>query len=291
MTSTPTEHTAWTAPGSDATAQKTYSSIKTALEPERLALSLDIYLQGSYANATNIRADSDVDVVAQSARTFYSNKEILSTTARQRHEAAYSPATYYATDLRRDVRNALVSYYGSARVGDKDKCISVAKREGYVDADVVPAFEYRRYRSSNPSNVHTDWVEGIIIHPLSGGSIVNFPKEHIKNGHAKNARSGMKYKPTVRQIKHLRNRAVDEGRLNKSDAPGYLLECMTYNVPDSEFVGDDSKRLMTVVLHLKHADKSRFMSCDGIHTLFNTDPGGYTVTQGQRVADALWEAY
>lgn len=291
MTSTANEHTAWTAAGSDASAQATYTSIKTSLEPVRHTLSLDIYLQGSYANATNIRADSDVDVVAQSDRTFASNKHVLSVAARQRFDAIFSSATYQAWELRRDVKQALVDYYGAGLVSEKNKCIKVAKRPGYVDADVVPAFEYRHFRSSDPVDVERDWVPGIMIYPLSGGRIVNFPKEHIRNGQDKNGRCGGRYKPTVRQMKQLRNRAVAEGRIQHSEAPGHLLECMTYNVADSKFVPDHSGRLSEVVLALKHADKSIFMSCDGIHTLFGTDPGGYTVAQGQKVIDALWAAF
>ena len=163
MTSSTLERSSWTSPGSDSTAKKTYASIKAALEPVRADLSLDIYLQGSYANATNIRGDSDVDVVAQSDRTFVSNASRLSAAARQRYDSVYSPATYHARELRRDVKNALVEYYGAPWVSDKDKCIKVAKRRGYVDADVVPAFQYRFFRSSNPADIRRGWVEGIIM--------------------------------------------------------------------------------------------------------------------------------
>ena len=291
MTSSTLERSSWTVSGSDSTAQKTYTSIKAALEPIRADLKLNIYLQGSYANATNIRADSDVDVVAESDRTFRSNKTRLSAMARQYYDSIYPAPTYHAWELRRDIKNALVRYYGTPWVSDKDKCIRVAKRPGYVDADVVPAFQYRYFKSPDPSDVRWDWVEGIIIYPRSGGTIVNFPKEHIRNGQAKNKACGGRYKPTVRQVKRLRNRAVDEGRISKSESPGYLLECMTYNVPSSRFVSNDSERLKNIVLHLKFAGKARFMSCDGIHTLFGTDPGGFSVSQAQRVVDALWEAY
>ena len=291
MTTSTTEHSSWTARGSDSTAKKTYASINAALDPVRADLSLDIYLQGSYANKTNIRGDSDVDVVAQSDRTFVSNKSRLSVAARQRYKGIYSAATYKASDLRRDIKNALATYYGASWVSEKDKCIRVAKRPGYLDADVVPAFQYRYFKSSDPYDIRRDWVEGIIIYPRSGGSIVNFPKEHIRNGQAKNKACYGRYKSTVRQVKRLRNQAVAEGRITKSESPGYLLECMTYNVPPAEFVSDNSDRLMKVVLHLKRADKKRFMSCDGIHTLFGTDPGGFSVPQAQRIIDALWDTY
>ncbi|MDE0369581.1 MAG: nucleotidyltransferase [bacterium] len=291
MTSSVLERSSWTTPGSDSTAQKTYTSIKAALEPVRVDLSLDIYLQGSYANATNIHGDSDVDVVAQSDRGFRSNKARLSVQARQLYDSIYPAPTYHASELRRDIKRALVEYYGAWWVAEKDKCIKVEKRSGYVDADVVPAFQYRYFKSPNPSNIRWDWVEGIIIYPLSGGTIINYPKEHIRNGQAKNKACGGRYKSTVRQIKRLRNRAVAEGRIKKSESPGYLLECMTYNVPNTMFVSNDSDRLLKVVSHLKFTNKSGFISCDGIHTLFGTDPGKFSTSQAQRVADALWDAY
>ena len=109
MTSSTLERSSWTAPGSDKTAQKTYTSLKAALDPIRADRKLDIYLQGSYANATNIRGDSDVDVVVQSDRTFVSNKSKLSVSARQRYDSIYSDATYHEWELRRDVRDALIS--------------------------------------------------------------------------------------------------------------------------------------------------------------------------------------
>ena len=291
MTSTTTEHTSWTAAGSDATAQNTYASIRKALEPIERAKGLDVYLQGSYANATNIRADSDVDVVAQSDNTFYSNKERLSSIALERYNATYSTATYLSADLRRDVKAALVAYYGAARVRDRDKCLTVTKTAGYVDADVVPGFQYRHYRTSDPANLEQDFAEGIIIHPLSGGSIVNFPKEHRSNGESKNAACSGRYKQTVRQVKRLRNRAALEGLIAKKEAPGYLLECMVFNAPTDRFVSNDSERLKSAILWLKHANKSTFSSCDRIHTLFGTDPGGFDVSTAQRVIDALWVAY
>ena len=232
-----------------------------------------------------------MDVVARSDRTFRSNKARLSAGARQRYDRIYSPATYRAAELRRDVKRALVEYYGARWVSEKDKCLKVAKRSGYVDADVVPAFQYRYFRSSNPSDIRRDWVEGIIIYPRSGGTIINYPKEHIRNGQAKNKACGGRYKSTVRQIKRLRNRAVAEGRIKKSESPGYLLECMTYNVPNSMFISNDSDRLLKVVSHLKSTDKSGFISCDRIHTLFGTDPGNFSTSQAQRVADALRDAY
>jgi Nucleotidyltransferase domain len=287
--STSQEHVNWTAAGSDATAQKTYASVKSALAKFEQERNVEIFLQGSYANSTNIRADSDVDIVVMMKSVFVGASERLSGAALASF-SALSTAKYTATDLKRDVQLELEKYYGSARVHRRNKCIKVDASPGYVDADVVPCFQYRYY---NVSYVSIDsYVEGISITPDRGGQIVNFPKRHIANGQTKNGTLTQgRYKSTVRQIKRLRNRAVDLGYLADGVAPGYLLECMTYNTPNDRFVSSDSQRLQDVVLWLKHANKAPFLSCDEIHTLFGTDPGKFTVPVAQQIIDALWKAY
>lgn len=289
MSSTWQERQAWTAAGSDVAAQNTYTSIKKALEEVGRRRDVEIFLQGSYANATNIRADSDVDVVVMTRQTFQGSVERLGPTAKQRFDAL-PPATFSVDDLRTEVTKALAAYYGSDRVHSRNKCIQVDAKAGYVDADVVPCLQYRWYPTAY-SDISSGYVEGIALNPLRGGQIINFPKEHIKNGQAKNLRCSSRYKPTVRQVKRLRNRAVDLGLLRDGVAPGYLLECMVFNAPDLKFVSDDSARLLDVLAWLKFADKSAFTSCDGIHSLFGTDPGGFNTLTAQMITNALWEAY
>lgn len=288
MSSTNQEHTKWTAAAGGDQATETYEEVRKALADLDRRHSIEIFLQGSYANQTNIRVDSDVDVVVKSNCTWSGSWQQLSPIGIQRYDAL-GTANYGAIDLRRDVTLELQSHFGSHRVHPKNKCIRVDKVPGYVDADAVPCLQYRLFTSANP-DFSREFIEGIAIFPRDGGMIVNFPKQHIKNGQDKNQATG-KYKATVRQMKHLRNRAVDEGRIQKEVAPGYLLECMTYNVPNPQFVSDDSQRLLNVVSWLRENDKSGFMSCDGIHRLFVDDPGGFEVSTVQRIANALWEAY
>ena len=188
--------------------------------------------------------------------------------------------------------NALVRYYGAALITEKDKC-NQGREAAWVRGRRLWCLHSNIGTSNHPTppiSVGTGLRASSSTRGQAEPSSTN-PKEHIRNGQAKNKACGGRYKPTVRQVKRLRNRAVDEGRISKSESPGYLLECLTYNVPGSEFVPDDAKRMMRVVLYLKLADKTQFMSCDGIHTLFGTDPGGFSVAQAQRVIDALWAAY
>lgn len=289
MTSTPAERKAWTAAGADTAAKNTYNSIRTALKDIEAQRNVQVFLQGSYANHTNVRADSDVDVVVMTTLTFTGSIDRLGPTSRAAWDALpTSPYTY--VDLRAEVTSALNGYYGASRVHPKNKCIKVDATPGYVDADVVPCLQYRWFPSTY-SNISTDFIEGVSIFPQIGSRIINFPKEHIKNGEAKNAAAYGNYKSTVRQMKRLRTRAVQTGFLADGIAPGYLLECMTYNVPNLKFSSDPSQRLQDVILWLKHADKASFKSCDGIHLLFQTDPGDFKVATAQTIIDALWAAF
>jgi hypothetical protein len=296
MTISDDERRSWTQPGAQDAAQRTYASIRTALERStRLAgLKFDVFLQGSYANDTNTRGDSDVDVVVMLQSAVYSDVSRLTPAEREQQSRASGPSTMNAATFRALVHAALVDYYGAARVHSKNKCLRVDKTAGYVDADVVPAIEHRLY-TAYPAYGQASWIEGVAIDPLEGPRIVNYPKEHRKNGQAKNAngRCAGRYKPTVRQVKRLRRRAVEQGLVAKGAAPGYLLECLVYNVPDHLFLYDDSARLVTVVNWLRALSGAQLAatckSGDEIHHLFLDDPGHHDPHAARQVLDALWK--
>ncbi len=65
----------WSHQGAITTARQTHESIRTALSSHGWpdGVDFEVYLQGSYKNATNVRGDSDVDVVVQLKSTFYHN--------------------------------------------------------------------------------------------------------------------------------------------------------------------------------------------------------------------------
>ncbi len=290
MSITKDEARQWTGEGAQTGAKATYDSVQFALSKAGLVSSanLEIFLQGSYANATNVRADSDVDIVVMSKRAFNSDTTKLSPSAKQRWDRL--PEGGYTRDqLRDDVFRALVAHYGSSRVEEKNKCIRVAAGSGTLDADVVPSLQFRKFTSAEP-DFSRDFIEGITINPLQGTSIHNYPKSHIKNGQAKNANSHLNYKKTVRQVKRLRSRAVDLGATRSGIAPGYLLECMTFNVPSTLFSdSDDWKRLAHVLSWLKDADMRPFWSCDEVHRLFVDDPGDFSAVTGSAIAKVLWD--
>ncbi|MEU7691109.1 nucleotidyltransferase domain-containing protein [Microbispora hainanensis] len=288
------ERRSWTTPGAQDAAQRTYASVKAALDrsPSLSVLDWEVFLQGSYANATNTRGDSDVDIVVMLKSIYIPDGTQLPPSDKIRFEnRRRGTTTMTAATFRSLVQQALSDYYGSERVHPRNKCLRVDKRDGYVDADVVPALQHRRFLSY-PAYGDPPFIEGIAINPLQGGRIINYPKRHRDNGQAKNTRCGDKYKPTVRQVKRLRRRAVDLGMVDKRAAPGYLLECLVYNVPNHLFVADDSVRLSNVMMWLAQYSGAELaalcVSCDEVHRLFINDPGQHNQHTTERVLKALW---
>lgn len=294
MSITAQQARSWTTPGSQDAAKRTYASVGQALDHSRRlqGYSFEVFLQGSYANSTNIRGDSDVDVVAMLRSVYIPDTSLLSPAEKANEgRRGGGPATMTLDDFRRDAHAALNDYYGAARVHSKDKCLQIDGKNGYLDADVVPAYQVRRY-TSYPAHDYPAWIEGIQIRPLSGGSIVNYPKEHKENGETKNLNCAGKYKQAVRQVKRLAVHAADKGLFASGAVPGYVLECMTFNVPNGRFVNGDADRLFLVLAHLHDQTpetlRRDFYSCDKVHRLFVDDPGGHNEYTARRVIDAMY---
>lgn len=223
--------------------------------------------------------------------TYIPDLDLLNPSGREAYEASSLPGTVRLDDFRTDVQNALSGYYGPHRVSGKNKCIRVDGENGYLDADVVPSYQVRRYRNF-PQRREDDFIEGIAIRPVDGGSVVNYPKEHRRNGAAKNARCNERYKMTVRQVKRLAVRASEQGHFNKSDAPGYLLECLVYNVSDDWFVANDLDRLIKVLAYVQvlledNRHVRAITACDQVHRLFVDDPGGHDPQSALRVINHI----
>ena len=115
-------------------AQRAHHSIRTALEgysewPD--GVKYEVYLQGSYRNDTNIRGDSDVDLVVQLNSTFYYSN----LTDEQKRRFRFTTARYRWEDFRNDVLRALREHYGPGRIQEGKKSLKV--RTSYLPADVV----------------------------------------------------------------------------------------------------------------------------------------------------------
>lgn len=198
----------------------------------------EVYLQGSYANSTNVRFDSDVDIAVQLNAVFYSDKSQLTDDEKLLHELAYSSSSYHFRQFKDAVFKALTDELGSGEVHWGDKCINVDKNTYRKDADVVPCIQYKLYkRFISYDNQH--FVEGMKLFDTSNDQeIINFPKVHLKNCESKNIDTDGKFKDLVRIFKNMRNTLVDNNLLEEDIAPSYFIENLLYNCSSPCFDGN-----------------------------------------------------
>lgn len=294
----------WSHKGATTTAKRTHESIRNALvansSPVRDKVTsgdTNVNLQGSYRNSTNIRGDSDVDIVVHLNTSFGRDLSALSESQKQLYRQAYSGATYLWEDFRRDVLDALRSYYRGAAVTEGRKSLKVAGSSGRLNADVVPTIQFRKYESfygvSNQS-----YHEGIRFHDrVDGRMIVNYPKIHYDNGVAKNseARTNGWYKHTLRIFKNVRSYLADNGIISRDLAPSYFVECLLYNVPDTAYGQSRQTTFVSVIEWLRNHVPLSVMMCQNEHVpLFGDTPEQWSVTSAAAFVDAatnLWNTW
>lgn len=186
--------------------------------------------------------------------------------------------------------SALIERFGAANVDSiGDKSLKVLASGRRLNADVAPALSYREYISfANASS--QNYVEGVHFWTQrSQREVINFPKQHIENGWAKNQGTGELYKPTVRLIKNARRAAVSRGLLDRSLAPSYFLECLLYNAEDSRFhsenLSDRYLQLLTYFADIQ--DLQSFYCQNGLVRLFGPAPEQWNMADAWATLNAL----
>ena len=282
----------WSRQGATVTAQTTYESIRTALSADTSLIkyeNYDIYLQGSYRNTTNIRGDSDVDVVVQLNSVFNSNVSALTTDEISAYHSTYSDASYSFNEFRRDVLASLMAYYGSTAVSEGNKSIKADSGTSRLPSDVVPCLEHRKY-SYFLSKSQQSYVEGIVFYTQrENRRVVNFPKVHYENGARKNndANTRGNYKPTVRMFKNARSHLVNDGVISSDVAPSYFVECFLYNVANDAFAGDYGDRYITVLSRLAEGNFDSFVCQNEQTPLFGETPEQWSKDKAIELLAAL----
>jgi len=269
----------------------TYNSIKSTLDASGLSAryTYDIYLQGSYANHTNIRSDSDVDIVIELTSMFRSDLGRLSGDEIRRYQVQYSDSSITLQDFRQAVLAALRRYYS---VTEGNKCLKVAGGSSRLPADVLVCNEYRLW-SRLPLYGQPDYVEGIIFRTLDGREVINYPKEHRNNGTRKQAATDNEYKELVRTIKNARRRLVEDGTLSRDSAPSYFVECLLYNLPNPSFTDSLSLTYLNALVWLgeNHSTLSGLLCQNEITHLFGSEPEQWDTRRAQQLIGALLQQW
>ncbi len=209
--------------------QNAETSVKKAIaaNDELAKMDVTVFTQGSYLARTNVRIESDVDLcVRLNSAAFCEYPE--GKTDKDYGLVNSSTTFAYFKNL---VGNALTSYFGAKSVKRGKKAFDVKATAQRVDADVLPAFEHRRYVSNEAWQYH----QGIAFKTDDGRLIKNWPEQNYQNGVEKNDHTSRVYKRVVRIVKRLRNKMEDDEIVAARDSPSYLIECLVWNVPNEGF--------------------------------------------------------
>lgn len=219
----------WTGPSSTTEQDKqdrTERMIRDAINAhEPLAnMARKVYAKGSYANNTNVKSDSDVDIAVECEEVVYWEEHTSGA-----HPSGSSPYTgeWTPSKLRSELIAALRAKFGDAVDTSGSTAIQVHSSSARVEADVVPCFNYQYYFSA------TSYRQGAKVFKTDGTSVVNYSALQLTNGRGKNTRTNQAFKKTVRILKRLENAMVEAGY--HREVPSFFVECLVYNCPDNIF--------------------------------------------------------
>jgi hypothetical protein len=261
--------TTWSSQGSVQQSAATYQTIRSVLDhkdSQYYPKLYQIFLQGSYGNDTNIWRDSDVDIVIRLTSIYYADTSGLSPADKANYDTLRSPAEYSFAQFKQEVAAWLTSNYGNG-VDATGKAIYVPGNGNRRDADVLACAVHREF-ITYPAFGEPTYREGIVFRKADGTEIINYPKQHSENCTTKHQNTNSFFKPTVRIFKNIRNRMIEDGRLEEGIAPSYFLEGMLYNVPANLFGVSYQQTVINCFDHIYGMqDKSELTCANGIHYL------------------------
>lgn len=226
---------------------------------------ISLYLQGSYANNTNIRRDCDVDIVMQYNGVFGYDDSLLSTQEKESRKNHFESARFtfkeYKDIVYRQLFNELLSCLRVKSVLKKAKSIRISLENPTIEVDIVPCFQYRKYISFSILDPYSSkhYREGIRFENTETDDlIINYPKLHKLNGENKSSHTSNRYKQTIRYIKKIKSLIIEKGYIDEKHVSSYFIENLLYNVPNQYFYNSCLKTFDTLVFFLKHSKLNDF---------------------------------
>jgi hypothetical protein len=280
----------WSHQGSVTQSKDTYATIKRALEDANANYTnrnCEVFLQGSYGNDTNIYAESDVDVVIRYDGAFFHDLDELPTDQQNAFHAYFKDGTYSYNAFKGHVQAALeVAFASSVKPGKK--AIKVEANGSRRNADVVVAFDFRRYYKFNSAFDQT-FDTGIAFFTPDNTRIANYPKQHSTNCTIKHQATGGNFKPLVRIFKNMRSKLVADGLMGQGIAPSYFIEGLLYNVPDNNFAGTYANMVFNILTWLyQTTDRTKLLCAnEQYYLLRDNSPVCWPVANGAQFIDTV----
>ena len=235
---------------------------------------LDVYLQGSYKNSTDVTKSSDVDLVVQMSTIWRANKESLPADQLVKYDSSYVDVHFPVSQFKSDIQNALNQFFDPQFVSNGNKCLKITEHGKYCSADVIPCFSYRQYGFFE-SNTNQKYTEGMFFYANNGDFIRNFPKQHYDALTTKSTNTNGAFKETVRMFKNIKDDLIDNHVISKDIVSSYFIENLLYNVPITYFSGTYTDRFRSIVNHLcdqySSGNVNGFTCANGIDQLISEE--------------------
>lgn len=279
----------WSHLGSVTQSSTTYQTVRNALTATSAAYSdksFEVFLQGSYGNATNIYAESDVDTVIRLDSIFWHNvAELPADQQAAFHRGHPGVPGYTFAEFKQGVAARLSSAFGTD-VEPGTKALRIKANGSRRSADVVVCYQYRRYsRYISATDYH--FVPGIIFLTTSGSQIINYPKGHSDNCTTKHQATNSWFKPTVRIIKNMRTRLVESNAIHTGVAPSYYIEGMLYSVPNDKFGGSYATTFANCINWLLATDRTKLICANEQYWLLGNSNVQWTTANCDMFLNAL----
>jgi hypothetical protein len=285
----------WSHQGAKVQSSLTYNTIKSTLESSDSTYSgrdFSIFLQGSYGNDTNIFKESDVDIVIRLNSCFYYDIDRLSAEQKAIFNTIHASSSQYDYfNFKRDVLSFLKSKYGGLAVPG-NKAIKIKAGGNRREADILVTGEYRNY-TKYLNQYDQDYMQGVCFFHADTMRVSNYPKQHSDNCTSKHQATNGYFKPMVRIVKNMRNKLIDDKKIEANLAPSCYIENLLYNVPNEKYGIDYQNSFANGIRWLsEQQDKSKFVCANRQRYLLGNDP--YVAWQPANCTDfinalcALW---
>lgn len=254
-------------------AENSINMIKSAIidSPILSNMDIEIFCQGSYANDTNVKSESDVDVCVMCKDVFHP----IFSNGINKSFYKFKSCNFNFHDFRNHVLKAIQQKFGCNSVdGSGNKSIKIDENTYHIKADVVPALQLRNYTNSYD---FSSFEEGTWIFANDGKITINYPKIHIDNGKEKNKHTNLYYKKLVRVMKHIKNDMIEDGIADKRKISSFLVESLIWNIPNSIITGycNWNDRVKAVIIYLlEEIEDERFTGWNEVSeklALFSND--------------------
>ena len=238
----------------------------------------DLFLQGSYKNGTNLRRDSDVDVVIQLSYRIRPRVAALSG-AQLQEDASHLAAQERWVSFRRNALKAMQAKYGDSVTSGR-KSLKLARGKIPASADLVVTLKCE---------------DGLAFYLSDEGRwVVSYPQLHHQQGVKKEKATNQRFKRTIRMFKAARNHLVRSEALDEKAAPSYFIECLLYNVPNHLFRQTLTSTYVDTLGWLERAGLIDFVCQNGRVPVFGERSEDWTTDSALAFVKAmaqLWDSW